>query len=77
MSFAILSGVHAAPPAQVKSHTKFEKILKAFCAKKAVNESDVRLVFDGNRLNLEDTPNDVDMSDGDVIDAFLEQLGGC
>ena len=38
--------------------------------------SQVRFVYDGNRLNPTDTPNSLEMEDGDAIDAFLEQIGG-
>lgn len=35
-----------------------------------------RFLFDGHRLDANETPADADMEDGDVIDAVLEQLGG-
>ena len=37
----------------------------------------VRFVYDGNRLNPASTPSEMDMEEGDTIDAFLEQIGGC
>ncbi|KAK2078376.1 hypothetical protein QBZ16_003216 [Prototheca wickerhamii] len=61
---------------KVKKTTKFEKILNAFCQKKAVDISQVRFVFDGTRINPSMTPEDMDMEDGDTVDAFLEQTGG-
>jgi small ubiquitin-related modifier len=36
----------------------------------------VRFSFDGNRLNPDATPNDLDMEDQDTIDAMVEQTGG-
>eukprot|EP00887_Chlorella_sp_A99_P002709 scaffold6.g2709.t1 len=62
---------------KVKGHTKFEKILNAYCQKKAMEANQVRFVFDGTRVNPMSTPDDVGMDDGDTIDAFLEQVGGC
>jgi small ubiquitin-related modifier len=37
----------------------------------------VRFVYDGNRLNPASTPSEMEMEEGDTIDAFLEQIGGC
>ncbi|KAI3436522.1 hypothetical protein D9Q98_005939 [Chlorella vulgaris] len=61
---------------RVKGHTKFEKIISAFCQKKSVDPAQVRFVFDGNRINAQSTPDDEGMVEGDTIDAFLEQIGG-
>ena len=36
----------------------------------------VRFLFDGNRVNPTQTPQDLDMEDGDVIDVMVEQQGG-
>lgn len=52
---------------KVKKTTKFEKILNAFCQKKAVDISQVRFVFDGTRINPSMTPEDMDMEDGDTV----------
>ena len=62
---------------KVKPTTRFEKIFNAFCQKKAVDQAQVRFVFDGARISPNSTPADLDMTDGDTIDAFLEQIGGC
>ena len=37
---------------------------------------DLRLRLDGNRVNANQTPADLDMEDGDVIDVMVEQQGG-
>lgn len=51
----------------MKKTTKFEKILNAFCQKKAVEISQVRFVFDGTRINPSMTPDDMEMEDGDTV----------
>lgn len=51
----------------MKKSTKFEKILNAFCQKKAVAISEVRFVFDGTRINPSMTPEDMEMEDGDTV----------
>ena len=36
----------------------------------------VRFHFDGSRLRESQTPSELDMEDGDSIDAMMEQVGG-
>jgi small ubiquitin-related modifier len=36
----------------------------------------VRFLFDGQRLNSNQTPQELEMEDGDVIDVMVEQQGG-
>jgi hypothetical protein len=36
----------------------------------------VRFLFDGARISHDQTPKDLDMEDGDAIDAVVEQVGG-
>ena len=49
---------------------------QAFCTRHGVATSSVRFLFDGNRINPSQTPQDLDMEDGDVIDCMVEQQGG-
>lgn len=62
---------------KVKTTTKFEKIFSAYCQRKSIQSSGYKFIFDGDRLQDNQTPADKDMSDNDVIDAVLEQVGGC
>ena len=50
--------------------------LQAFCNRNGVAMNSVRFLFDGNRVNPTQTPQDLDMEDGDVIDVMVEQQGG-
>lgn len=59
---------------KVKLNTVFEKVFKAYSDKKGVQNT--KFLFDGHRIKATDTPADLDMEDGDIIDAMLEQLGG-
>ena len=61
---------------QVKTHTKLEKVISAYCQKKAIEPSSVRFVFDGTRVAPMSTPESLGMDDGDSIDVFQEQVGG-
>ena len=51
---------------KVKRHTKIGKIQDAFCQKKAWDPAQVRFIFDGARINKDDTPEDLGIESGDV-----------
>jgi hypothetical protein len=55
-----------------KQDTKLEKLMAAFCNRQGLSLPRVRFLFDGQRIRPEDTPRMLEMEDGDVIDAILE-----
>ncbi|KAI8470056.1 MAG: small ubiquitin-like modifier 2 [Monoraphidium minutum] len=61
---------------KVKSTTKFGKIFTAYANKKSLDVRAIKFLFDGNRLQDDMTPAEMEMEDGDAIDAMLEQVGG-
>ena len=61
---------------KVKKSTKFRKILTAYAGKAGINPDTIRMMVDGQRVNLEQCPGDYDMESGDQIDAMVEQQGG-
>lgn len=61
---------------KVKSTTKFIKIFKAYCQKKALDMAAVRFIFDGLRITENSTPADIGLENEDVIEAMQEQVGG-
>ena len=61
---------------KVKKSTKFRKILTAYAGKAGINPDTIRMMVDGNRVNLEQCPGDYDRESGDQIDAMAEQQGG-
>ena len=61
----------------VKKTSKIAKLKQAFAFKIGeTNGSELRLVFDGRRLDDNQTPASYDMKDGDVIEVFREMTGG-
>mmetsp|Transcript_26318 Transcript_26318/g.61406 ORF Transcript_26318/g.61406 Transcript_26318/m.61406 type:complete len:94 (+) Transcript_26318:84-365(+) len=60
-----------------KQTTQLQKLMNAFCNRQGVAMSSVRFLFDGQRLRETQTPAELDMEDGDVIDVMVEQMGGC
>ncbi|GAX73746.1 hypothetical protein CEUSTIGMA_g12692.t1 [Chlamydomonas eustigma] len=61
---------------KVKPHTKFTKVFDAYCSKKAIVKDSIKFLFDGQRIGSDQSPRELDMSDGDMVDAVIEQLGG-
>ena len=61
---------------KVRPSTKFSKVFDAYCQRKALQPNAVRFLMDGERLRPDQTPEEMDMEDGDCIDAMMEQVGG-
>ena len=58
---------------QMRNTTSLKYLMDAFCNHQGVSEmSSIRFLFDGNRINERQTPVELDMVDGDVIDVFTE-----
>lgn len=61
---------------KLKPTTKLGRVMKVYCERASVQESSIRFLFDGERLNPDSTPADYDMEEDDIIDAVLQQTGG-
>jgi hypothetical protein len=61
---------------KIKRTTKFGKIIRAYCDRQEVDPKTLRFLLDGHRIQDGDTPESLDMEDGDMVDAMLEQIGG-
>jgi len=61
---------------KVKRTTKMRRVLQAFCDRKGWNAREVRFTYDGQRVEEDMSPEDLGMESHDMIDAFLEQMGG-
>jgi len=61
---------------KIREGTTFARLFKAYCEKKGVAPNSVRFLYDGKRLNEEQTPKSVGMQNDDVIDALVQQTGG-
>ena len=53
-----------------------DKVFKAYAQRKGVQQSSLRFLLDGERINPQDTPESLDLEDQDQIDCLLEQFGG-
>ena len=58
-----------------KATTQLGKLMDAFCNRQGISTNSVRFLFDGNKINKIQTPEQLDMENGNVIDALIEQYG--
>ena len=61
---------------RVKTTIKMERIFTAYANQLNVDLSSLRFYLDETRIQEEDTPESLEMNDGDQINVYLEQEGG-
>ncbi|XP_021763483.1 small ubiquitin-related modifier 1-like [Chenopodium quinoa] len=61
---------------RTKRTTALKKLMGAYCDRQSVDVESIAFLFDGRRLRGEQTPDELEMEDGDEIDAMLHQTGG-
>uniref|UniRef100_A0A914C732 Small ubiquitin-related modifier n=1 Tax=Acrobeloides nanus TaxID=290746 RepID=A0A914C732_9BILA len=61
---------------RVKYGTSMGKLKKSYAERTGVNVGSLRFLFDGRRINDEDTPKTLEMEEDDVIEVYQEQVGG-
>uniref|UniRef100_A0A2N9HMB1 Small ubiquitin-related modifier n=1 Tax=Fagus sylvatica TaxID=28930 RepID=A0A2N9HMB1_FAGSY len=61
---------------RIKRSTQLRKLMTAYCDRQSVEFNSIAFLFDGRRLRGEQTPDELEMEDGDEIDAMLHQTGG-
>ncbi|KAL2414259.1 hypothetical protein ABEF95_003568 [Exophiala dermatitidis] len=62
---------------KIKRTTKLEKLMKAFCERQGKDIRSARFLFEGQKVQAQDTPEVLEMQDGDSIEVHQEQIGGC
>jgi small ubiquitin-related modifier len=61
---------------RVKRGTSMGKLKKSYAERTGVSVNTLRFLFDGRRINDDDTPKTLEMEEDDVIEVYQEQLGG-
>ncbi|GJW80188.1 ubiquitin-like protein SMT3 [Tanacetum coccineum] len=61
---------------RIKRSTQLKKLMNAYCDRQSVEINSIAFLFDGRRLRAEQTPDELEMEEGDEIDAMLHQTGG-
>lgn len=62
---------------KVTNKVKLAILMDKYCSAGGLVPGSVRFTFDGIRLDPKKTIGDMDMKDMDIIDAMVEQTGGC
>ena len=60
---------------QVKFGAPLVRLMRAFCQRQGVAMNSVRFLFDGFRFNESQTPFQLEMYNGEVVDVMVEQRG--
>ena len=61
---------------KIKRSTQLKKLMDAYCTRQGLSANQCRFIFDGERLKEDDTPDKLEMENGDEIDVMVEQTGG-
>lgn len=61
---------------KIKRNTKLKKLQGAYASKVGKDINTIRFLYDGNRIQEDDTPATLDMENDDTIDVMVEQVGG-
>ena len=61
---------------RVKMGTLMGKLKKSYADRVGVSPASLRFLFDGRRINDDDSPKSLDMENDDVIEVYQEQTGG-
>eukprot|EP00347_Sterkiella_histriomuscorum_P000970 403373831 len=61
---------------KIKRTTQLKKLMDAYCNRQGLSINQCRFIFDGERLKDDDTPDKLEMENGDEIDVMVEQTGG-
>ncbi|KAJ8906465.1 hypothetical protein NDN08_002958 [Rhodosorus marinus] len=61
---------------RIKKSTQLKKLMDVYCQRMGAQPNTFRFIFDGNRVGETDTPEKLEMEQGDVIDALVFQQGG-
>jgi small ubiquitin-related modifier len=62
---------------KIRRTMALRKLIDAYCQRYGCSRDAVRFLFDGQRVNAEDTPEKLGMEDMAQIDVAVEQSGGC
>mmetsp|Transcript_6457 Transcript_6457/g.19104 ORF Transcript_6457/g.19104 Transcript_6457/m.19104 type:complete len:95 (-) Transcript_6457:152-436(-) len=61
---------------KIKKTTPLKKLMNAYCNRQNLELSQIVFLYEGERIQAEQTPEQLNMSDDDEIDAMIHQVGG-
>ncbi|KAJ3215574.1 Small ubiquitin- modifier 1 [Dinochytrium kinnereticum] len=62
---------------KIKRSTPLQRLMDAYVAKTGVDSKTIRFLVDGSRIQGTQTPDELELEDGDQIETAVQQLGGC
>lgn len=57
---------------KIKKTTQLKKLMDAYCTRQGLANNQCRFIFDGERIKDDDTPETLEMENGDEIDVMVE-----
>lgn len=57
---------------KIKRVTALKKLMDAYCQRQGLSVNQCRFIFDGERVKEDDTPDKLQMEQGDEIDVMVE-----
>jgi hypothetical protein len=61
---------------KIKATTKLSKVFESYTRRHSIDPRSIRFMFNGTRVQNHDTPESLEMEDGEEIQAMVEQQGG-
>ena len=61
---------------KIRQHMSLNKLFEAYCSRQGISSTAIRFLYDGRRINPDQTPKDLNMENGDTINATLEETSG-
>ncbi|EGW35122.1 uncharacterized protein SPAPADRAFT_58307 [Spathaspora passalidarum NRRL Y-27907] len=61
---------------KIKRSTPMKRLMEAFCKRQGKDINSLRFLIDGTRVYPHNTPDELELEDGDTIEAHREQTGG-
>ncbi|RLV92578.1 Ubiquitin-like protein [Spathaspora sp. JA1] len=61
---------------KIKRSTPMKRLMEAFCKRQGKDMNSLRFLIDGTRVYPHNTPDELELEDGDTIEAHREQTGG-
>ncbi|XP_013388698.1 small ubiquitin-related modifier [Lingula anatina] len=61
---------------KVKMNTQMGRLKKSYSDRQGIPLNSLRFLFDGRRINDDETPKQLEMDDSDCIEVYQEQTGG-
>lgn len=59
---------------KIKRATPLKRLMEAFAKRQGKSIESIRFLYEGQRVNADSTPDEMDLEDGDVIEAHQEQV---